>query len=236
MHPELQSWHWYVLIAGAAASAHRSAEAIPLLYEMAIDEHAPRGSREHDQEAIMFQCRLKEALLKGSVLFGIATSLDGIFPLIPLLRRDAERDPGRNDAGFTLQDGQTIVGSAQRRTEQMALVYQHNLDEIIRRMGTETGDLKTLTIDINYGWNLSENRILDFPATELLIFAALVVKNLRAVTLWHLHGSRRAGWNDDVIESVRTTSVQLATQAGLRTDRVPSLHEVRDDTNELDGK
>lgn len=116
-------------------------------------------------------------------------------------------------------------------------------------------DLKALTLTINYGCKLSlssllleplsllfaslslpvgilsENSILDFPQTELVILSALVPQNAMSEIMWHLRGSRRAGWSDEVIQSVRRMALEVGKKAGCRINKVPELNDVREDEN-----
>jgi len=242
LHPSIQtSSEWYTVLTAATSAARVGAEAVPLIWKLALEEHAT--SSEADRQAVEVQRRIKEALVKGSVLFGIPAALDPLFALVPLLRADAAKHPARSDTDFFLRRGRaheesltTVAHDGLRR------VYRHNLDDILEnKFAKDNMDIQFLTMEINYGWNLTEYTILDFPSTELVILAALIpTPAVPTETKWHLRGCRRAGWSDDVIESIRQTCfalVRLCRERGLGmyswdAERVPSLQDVKEDSNE----
>ncbi|PWN50692.1 hypothetical protein IE53DRAFT_315273 [Violaceomyces palustris] len=229
----IRDQHWYTILTAATASAHAGAEAVPLIYEIASEDFKGRQGDEVDREVVRIQRRIKESLLKGSVLFGIPAALDSVFSLLPLLRNDARSNPNRSDSGFFQRKGQTIDSVTERGMDQLGVIYRHNLTSILEeKMGSEMEDLKCLTLNINYGWILSENSVLDLPSTELVILSALVPQNVRSEILWHLRGCRRVGWNDREIESVRSTCLSVAKRLACRTNKVPSLDQVSEDSNE----
>ncbi|CAM6103568.1 unnamed protein product [Calypogeia fissa] len=234
LSPELHEEEWYTILTVCTASAHAGPEALPMIYEIASSEKVNTLSgKEADEMAVRIQRRMKESLLKGSVLFGIPAALDAVFALLPHTRAEAEQHPARDDSGFFLRRGQTLEGVTSRGMEQLRKVYRHNLDQFKNEMMREDmQDLRMLTVEVHYGWNLSECTVLDFKSTEMVILAALIPQNARAETLWHLRGCRRAGWSDESIRSVRDVCLQLANRLGCRTSKIPTLEDVREDTNE----
>ncbi|KAK0565660.1 hypothetical protein OC844_001098 [Tilletia horrida] len=246
LHPTLHRREWYTVLTAATSAARIGASAVPLLWQMAKDEHvsAHASAEEADRQAVEVQRRIKETLLKGSVLYGIPAALDPLFALMPHLRADAANHPGRSDDDFFLRRGRAHEASlAQHAEDGLRRVYRHNLDEIKeRKFARDTEDIRFLTMEINYGWNLTEFGILDFPSTELVILAALIpTPAVPSETMWHLRGCRRAGWSDDVIESVRQCCFALVAlcrerQLGMFSwdaARVPSLGDVKEDSNDV---
>ncbi|CAD6900887.1 unnamed protein product [Tilletia controversa] len=254
LHPSLHAREWYTVLTAATSAARIGAQAVPLIWQIAKEEigselriegaDSNSGSETTvDDEAVLLQRRIKEALLKGSVLFGIPAALDPLFALSPLLRADAAAHPARSDTDFFLRRGRAHEDSLTPLAHDgLRRVYRHNLDEILEnKFAKDNMDIQFLTMEINYGWNLAEYSILDFPSTELVILAALLpIPAVPAQTMWHLRGCRRAGWSDDVIESVRQTSfalVELCRERGIGmyswdASRVPSLQDVKEDSNE----
>ncbi|CAO1636852.1 unnamed protein product [Jaminaea pallidilutea] len=250
LHPDIRTDKWYTVLAAATTSAHLGALSLPLLYTLA----APPGSHDAregvgaggrgaaDERAISVQRKLKETLLKGSVLFGIPPALEGAFALVEACRqeRQTNRDQAhasgphpRDDSGWFLRQHQGVppggrslrqddssdnggvpsIDVVERGEGQLRAVYRHNFPDIAARMGTEMDDLKMLTLPINYGLLLSETTVLDFAETELVILASLIPQAMRKETLWHLRGCLRAGWHPDAVESVRRVSMAISEWA-----------------------
>lgn len=215
------------VLTAALASGH-AAEGVPIVYKIATED-----LQDDDLACVDVARRIKETLLKGSVLFGIPPTLEGAFALQNVLREEARTHPARSDAGYFLRQGQTLAEVEERGYAQLNEVYRHNFEEISKeKFRDDMQDIRFLTMQINYGWNLSENSVLDFATTELVILAALIPQNFRAETLWHLRGSRRAGWSDAVIESVRSVALDIAKFLGRPTHKVPDLKDVSEDRND----
>jgi alkylhydroperoxidase/carboxymuconolactone decarboxylase family protein YurZ len=233
LSPELQDEEWYTILTAATASAKAGPEAIPLIYELASEGlgNSPTD-KEADEKAVRIQRRIKETLLKGTVLYGIAPALDSAFALAKIIRKEVQEHPGRKDSGFFQRRGQTLEEINSRGTDHLRRIYRHNLDDIYEKFGDDMDDLRFLTFDINYAWNLSEVGVLNFKSTELVILAALILQNARSEILWHLRGARRAGWSDECVTSVREVCVELGQRLGCRTSKVPQLGDVREDSNE----
>lgn len=112
-------------------------------------------------------------------------------------------------------------------------VYQHNLDQILEeKMSDNMQDLKFLTLEVNYGFNLANEDVIDWKDTELVVLAALVGQNCRAEVLWHMRGAMRAGWSREQVNSVREVAMSIAHRLGVRTDKVPTIEQVKEDSND----
>lgn len=122
------------ILAASTASSHVGNESLPLLYEMAIEEVTK------DEEAITIARRLKETLLKGSVLFGIPPCLDSLFALEARIKKDVKGNPGRDDDGFSPRKGQSPFDKEvmERGRQQLKTIYRHNFDDIRPRFGNDS--------------------------------------------------------------------------------------------------
>ncbi len=60
-------------------------------------------------------------------------------------------------------------------------------------MADNMPDLRFLTLEINYGFTLACQEVMDWRLTELVVLAALVTQNCRAEVLWHMRGALRQG-------------------------------------------
>lgn len=124
-HPRLRR---YTILATASAAAHVGPETISLIYAEAAPASAAGASSAsaartpQDDAAVRVQRRLKEALLKGAVLYGIPPALDSVFALIPHLREEARLNPHRDDKGFFLRKHTDLKGAYERGREQLGMV------------------------------------------------------------------------------------------------------------------
>lgn len=238
-HSDLPEDDWYVILTSAFASAHLAVEAVPLIYEEALQLYAPHNQTKYDKEAIKIQRRIKESLLKGAIIYGIPSAIDAMVIWIPILRKEYQSQPGRNDSGTFFRkdrDTKTMPEYESAAMDHLSVIYQHNIDSIFQRFGQDANDIFRQIIHFGYGWNLSYTDILNFPSTELCLVAALILQNLRMEVLWHLRGALRSGLSQEVIQNVHQVCIRIAKDADLRTNKVPTLEEVSEHTNELDGK
>lgn len=92
---------------------------MPLIYKEAVALHASSKDASADEAAIRIQRRIKEALVKGSVLFGIPRTLDSLFAFLPVLRAEPA---ARRDQGFFQRKGQTLEETRERGEEALRMV------------------------------------------------------------------------------------------------------------------
>ncbi|EST09174.1 Carboxymuconolactone decarboxylase [Kalmanozyma brasiliensis GHG001] len=228
---------WLTILTATVVSCHHGPESIVHLYELALTQttssfSADETSRKSASQRI--QRLIQEALVKGSVIHGIPPSLDTIFALLTHIRAtspsyllDASHFARRSSLDKPISSLTASAHEALRR------VYKHNLDQILtEKMGDNMEDLKFLTLEINYGFNLACQEVIGWKLTELVVLAALVTQNCRTEVSWHLRGALRAGWSREDVQSVREVAMSLARRLGVRTDKVPDLDEVKEDSND----
>lgn len=227
---------WLVVLASAVVSCNSGPESIVDLYSLALVEATTnlQVGDESKSKSQRIQQVIQETLVKGSVIFGIPPALDTVFVLLDHLRNTSPShllDCSHFVRHARVQDP---IGSLTTPAEQaLRRVYRHNLDQILdEKMSHNMPDLKFLTLEINYGFNLGEQKVLDWRCTELLVLAALVARNCRAEVLWHMRGALRAGWSSDDVNSVINVAKRVARRMGCRTEKVPTLQEVKEDSND----
>ncbi|GAC95895.1 possible carboxymuconolactone decarboxylase [Pseudozyma hubeiensis SY62] len=219
---------WLVVLTSAIVSLGCGAESIIDLYHLALSSSSDLASSQRKQSLI------QETLVKGSVIFGIPPALDTIFPLLEHIRSTNPTFLLTSDH-FSRQSllSEPISSLKTPAMKSLERVYRHNLSPILdSKMSDNMQDLKFLTIQINYGFTLSCDAVINWKLTELLVLAALVGRNCRAEVLWHMRGALRAGWSRDDVDSVRSTVKELARRLAVRTDKVPTLDEVKEDSND----
>lgn len=227
---------WLTVLTSALVGCHFGPESVVHLYELAFSDTTTASSLDAERKSASqrIQRLIQETLVKGSVIFGIPPSLDTVFALLTHIRAvsptyllDASHFARRPTVDAPISSLTTPAHEALRR------VYQHNLDQILDdKMADAMPDLKFLTLEINYGFTLACQEVIGWKLTELVVLAALVTQNCRAEVLWHMRGALRAGWTKGDVESVRCVAMRSATRLGVRTDRVPGLDEVKEDSND----
>ncbi|SAM85795.1 uncharacterized protein UBRO_07132 [Ustilago bromivora] len=159
--------------------------------------------------------------------------LDTIFALLCFLRENNE--PLLTSSDFIRSSTLSQPISSLTHPARVALdrIYKHNLPDILdRKMGENMQDLKFLTLEINYGFNLSNEQVIDWRETELVVLAALITQNCRVEVLWHMRGALRAGWTREDVESVQKVAMAIAKRLAVRTDKVPGLEEISETSND----
>ncbi|SPC64761.1 uncharacterized protein UHOD_07132 [Ustilago sp. UG-2017b] len=184
-------------------------------------------------ESKFVQRRIQESPVKGSVLRGIPPSLDTIFALLCFLCENNEPLLTSSDFIRSSTLSQPISSLTHPACVALDRIYKHNLPDILdRKMGKNMQDLKFLTLEINYGFNLSNEQVLDWRETELVVLAALITQNCRVEVLWHMRGALRAGWTREDVESVQKVAMAIAKRLAVRTDKVPGLEEISETSND----
>ncbi|KAI9331262.1 hypothetical protein DFJ73DRAFT_781680 [Zopfochytrium polystomum] len=112
LHPDLRDDEdrWTIILTVACAAAH-AIEGIPLIYTVATADSSSDGDDAGDARAVRTARRIKEALLKGSVLYGIPPAIDATFALADAVRADAEARgrPARiDDEAFFSRAGESL--------------------------------------------------------------------------------------------------------------------------------
>ncbi|KAJ9474392.1 putative carboxymuconolactone decarboxylase [Pseudozyma hubeiensis] len=221
---------WLVVLTSAIVSLGYGPESIVDLYHLSLSTSSSSDLATSQRT----QSLIQETLVKGSVIFGIPPALDTIFPLLEHVRSTNPEFLLRSDH-FSRKSllSKPISSLETPAMNALGRVYRHNLSPILEgKMSDNMEDLKFLTIQINYGFTLSCEHVIGWKLTELLVLAALVGRNCRAEVLWHMRGALRAGWSRDDVDSVRSTVKELARRLGVRTDKVPPLEEVKEDSND----
>ena len=237
LSPRVRGEAWLVVLTSALVSCHHGPETVVHLYELALAEATTTSSTPAELAAAShhIQRSIQEVLVKGSVIFGIPPALDTVFALLDHIRATAPPEHLLSARDFARASTlpQPIESLTKPAHEALRRVYKHNLDQILdTKMSDNMPVLKFLTLEINYGFNLANQTVINWQQTELVVLAALVTQNCRAEVLWHMRGALRAGWEREDVQSVRSVSKHIARRLGVRTERVPDLDEVKEDSND----
>ena len=183
---------WLLVLTSALVSCHHGPGTVVQLYKLALSESTIPNSNDNDEKKASqhIQRQIQEVLVKGSVIFVIPPSLDTIFPLLTHIRSSSPTYLlTQFDFSRSSSLSQPISSLTAPAHEALRRVYQNNLDEILDgKMGENMQDLKFLTLEINYGFNLANQSVIGWRETELVVLAALVGQNCRAEVLWHMRG------------------------------------------------
>ena len=232
----LKDYIWLLVLTSNLVSCHNGAETVVMLYNLALDEATTSTSTDSEKKEASqtIQRLMQESIVKGSVLSGIPHALDAMFTLLAHIRETTPdylltaKDFARSD---TLS--QPISSLTQPAHTALRRVYKQNLDNIqYEKMGDNMQDLKFFTFEIHYGLILGNETIIGWETTELVVLASLVGQNCTSEILWHMRGCLRGGWSREEVESVRSVCKDTARRLGVRVDKVPSLDEVNEESND----
>lgn len=242
LSPNVRSKAWLLVLTSALVSCHHGPETVVPLYELAFSEAvSPLPSASNATESQLaevsrgVQRKIQETLVKGSIIFGIPQALDTVFVLLEHIRSTSPPSYLLTQDDFARASSiQHPISSLKAPAyEALDRVYKHNLTGILDgKMADNMPDLKFLTLEINYGFTLANQQVINWKETELVVLASLVTQNCRAEVLWHMRGALRAGWAREDVESVRQVSKDIARRLGVRTERVPGLEEVSEHSND----
>ncbi|KAF5572850.1 carboxymuconolactone decarboxylase [Fusarium pseudoanthophilum] len=213
---------WY-LAAAVALAASSAGDRVPDLYHFVV------ADLPLDQEKIV-QRRIKEALLKTSVLMGIPKALQSLVPLYRCMDKD------KIDAYGPRTESLGSVEATKAREERA----QHHFDMLWTQdaarehkqfLRENHPDAYLLCTKWSYEYWFSEDAILSLRETQICTTAAIMCVNSPTQALWHTRGIVRVG---GTIEEARLTQemvLRIADRFGARTGDIVAVDDI-----DFDGK
>ncbi|KAL9615916.1 MAG: hypothetical protein Q9160_009154 [Pyrenula sp. 1 TL-2023] len=169
---------------------------------------------EHDQ--LYIARRLREGLLKASVLVGFPRGING---LAALHRAVSESSPAIR---VTLEQDTSLrihVPKSEREARGKAFfaeVYAQHAPRVLQNLAKISGgDLSEFAVTSVYGDLMAETRILNEKETGLLEFAACLASRAIPQAKGHMFGSRNLGNGKEEIEAVVRIVDRLEEKLGL---------------------
>ncbi|KAJ5767647.1 hypothetical protein N7533_000230 [Penicillium manginii] len=202
---------WYMIAAVAMAAAGAGPD-VAELYQMVT-----KGMSLPDEKHV--QRRLKEAVLKTSILYGVPRSLQALLPLFATLKEEQIDHYGpRTEA---LKNGETSAERRERGRRHFDTLWtpaaaQSNRDKNFKYQP----DLYLLNLEAIYEQWLSEDTILNAVETQMCTTAALICSGSPQQAMWHTRGIVRHGGSIEMARFAQGIALDIGQAYGCKVDNV----------------
>ncbi|QKX62823.1 uncharacterized protein TRUGW13939_09988 [Talaromyces rugulosus] len=203
---------WYIVAATALAAADAGPD-VTELYQMAT-----KGTSLAEEKHI--QRRLKEAILKTSLLYGVPRSLRALLPLFSSLKEEQIDNYGpRTEA---LKNGETDSERRDRGRRHFEILWTPAAAQANRENNFKyQTDLETV-----YGLWLSEDTILNPVETQMCTTVALICSGSPQQALWHTRGIIRHGGSLEMARFAQDLSFKIGNAYGINVDGVTKVDDI----------
>lgn len=191
-HPLLaREWH---VVSAVALSVCNRPDCIPQLF--------------HACKAVKDQCgmaaKMREALLKASVLAGLPKTINSLTALRSVTPSDCLPSPQR-----------TAVDYEERGRAYFDRVYGKICGRVAQQLEHASPDLYSLTMHAIYGQVLSYSDILSPRETSFVVLAALIPQDVNPQLKGHLQGALNNGATVDEVNAVRQITLRIVEECSI---------------------
>ncbi|KAI9893537.1 MAG: hypothetical protein M1814_006333 [Vezdaea aestivalis] len=223
-HPRLPADCWYLTSSLSLASLNQP-QLIPTILKRAFQEGTTKNQHasqkiQHDdfakrrlKEQSRILWRIREGLLKGSVIYGLPRAINAVTALKNDISPLSEYAPTTRRRA--LQDSAAQKVALERGDEQFGMIYGKIADRI-RHQLQDSGHSDLLTIaELMYAHILSEDSILGARETSLCVVAALAGLDVEPQLKGHRIGAINCGSSESEVNAVLEVSewIKLLVQS-----------------------
>ncbi|KAJ5627315.1 hypothetical protein N7528_004742 [Penicillium herquei] len=209
--------HWYIVAATAMAAAGAGPD-VTELYQIAT-----RGIGLDEEKHI--QRRLKEAILKTSILYGVPKSLQALLPLFATLKEEQIDHYGpRTEA---LKNGETQEDRRDRGRQHFDILWTPAAAQANREKNFKyQPDLYMLNLETIYELWLSEHTVLNPVETQMCTTAALICSGSPQQAMWHTRGIIRHGGSPEVARFAQEIAFKVGNAYGCNVEAVTKVDDI----------
>ncbi|KAF5016775.1 hypothetical protein F66182_11431, partial [Fusarium sp. NRRL 66182] len=188
---EVTEQTWYLAATAALAGANIGARQ-PDLYRMATKDLPP-------EKELIVQRRIKEVLLKLSLMIGNPRALGSLIPLFGAFKPGVVDlfGPRTEEQG----DAEALERRKKRAADHFATLWSPDAarsnHEILEKNHT---DAHLLLAQWSYDWWFSEDRILSLVETQIALAGGITLSNAPMQATWHTRGIVRCGGTKELAE------------------------------------
>ncbi|PCH38630.1 hypothetical protein WOLCODRAFT_136372 [Wolfiporia cocos MD-104 SS10] len=218
---ELLSQPWY-LVAAVAFSASRKADAVPVVFEFALNELKKAQAGEEPERAlaqrIALASKFREALLQSCLLSGVPRVIESLIALRNVMPEELR---GKE----VLRDRTKTIVDYERSGEQLfRAMYRDTADNVQGLLDSAYADLGWFCNTVGYGITYGGANVLSQVETSYAIVAALISIDAPRQSTWHLANARNGGATLEEAKAVREIAMKVAGVAGVTwQDGVPEV-------------
>ncbi|KAB5539477.1 hypothetical protein GE09DRAFT_1290569 [Coniochaeta sp. 2T2.1] len=212
---------WYC-IASCAFTACNQPKYVATIFAVATEDH-------HDDveyQKLVLR-RMKESLLKTSIIYGIPRLINAFRALVRLVPSPSLWEPSPSSP--PTPRSQTLVPSTldPRALTYMRTIFRSDLDPFLGVMDSYWPDLRTLVVTTIYGYYQSDLSVLGALETSMLNIASLMPMDVAEEVGWHLRGLvRNGGTESQARETVGLVRGVMEVTGVVLRNEMPLVEEV----------
>ncbi|TRM58205.1 AhpD-like protein [Schizophyllum amplum] len=192
----------WALVAACAFSAANAPEAVPRVFEYAIE-----GEASHE-ERLRFARKMRDALFKSGMLSGYPKAINGLVKL-----HESTPEDLRDKAPLRSLDAPNQ--ELQKTGEALfASTYGEKTNAVSALVHDIYPDFGYFCMTFAYGFVYGPTVALGPAETSFAMVAALIAVDVPTQIDWHLQGARRHGASIAQIRAVREIAIEASRAAG----------------------
>ena len=166
--------------------------------------------------------RLREVLVKSISVIGVCKPIEAVVAIA------REERPEDRDFSSTREGWQAGPENRARADAWFRKVYTRNADDAVGLFDAHK-DFAWLSMEITYGFYLSDRQVLGDVETQLVVLSAIMSQNMPLETHWHIRGTRRIGVSRHDTEVLYRCIGLAADHFGVSLHKVPTVEQVEPD-------
>ncbi|KAF4435218.1 carboxymuconolactone decarboxylase [Fusarium acutatum] len=208
---------WYLAAAAALAGANVGARQ-PDLYRLATKDLPV-------EKELIVQRRIKEVILKLTLMIGNPRSLGSLIPLFGAFKPDVVDlfGPRTEEQG----DTEALERRKKRAADHFATLWSPDAarsnNEILKKNHT---DAHLLLAEWGYAWWFSEDRILSLVETQIALAGGITLSNAPMQATWHTRGIVRCGGSREIAERSQNLYLEVGRKFNVLIGDVQLVQEM----------
>ncbi|SCO24411.1 unnamed protein product [Fusarium fujikuroi] len=208
---------WYLLVIGTVSGSPDPTVAAALYtYLIRQDSYQTSESRK------LLVRRLREALIMTFPIAGACKPLEAVLAIAEL-ERPEDRDYSTTRTGW-----QADGSNHERGVRWFERLYARNASETLQLFDAHK-DISWISIDITYGFYLSDRQVFDDIDTQIVVLPAIMSQNMALGARWHLRGTRRIGVSKKDVQVIWDAVMEISRYLGMKLDKLPTVEDVEPD-------
>ncbi|CCM04516.1 uncharacterized protein FIBRA_06697 [Fibroporia radiculosa] len=210
---------WY-LVAAVAFSASRKPEAVPAVFELALNElKLVQGGEQPEtiqEQRMTLANKIREAILHSGLLSGFPRTIESLVALNKVMPEELRTKTVQRDTKKSL-DEYTESGDKLFRS-----MYRNTADSVRGLLYSAYPDLGWFCDIVGYGIVYGGTNVLTQVEVSYTIVAALIAVDAPRQVTWHLANAQNGGATLDEARAVREIAMRVAERSGVTwKDAVP---------------
>ncbi|KAB5554913.1 hypothetical protein GE09DRAFT_1287368 [Coniochaeta sp. 2T2.1] len=217
---------WYC-IAACAFTACNEPKYVATIFTVATKDH----QSDLNHQTLVLR-RIKESLLKTSIIYGIPRLINAFRALVRLVPSPSLWEQPSPSSPTSVSSSTRLAVSVPSTLDPRALsymrtIFRSDLDPFLGVMDSYWPDLRTLVVTTIYGYYQSDLSILGAVETSMLNIASLMPMDVAEEVGWHLRGLvRNGGTESQARETVGLVRGVMEVTGVVLRNEMPLVEEV----------